>query len=78
GTFQTFTIDLDNSDNNTFYFDNIVFWVEYASAGVKDATAINGVNAAQQVEGIYNAQGQKLDQMQRGLNIVNGKKVLIK
>ena len=78
GTFQTFTIDLDNSDNNTFYFDNIVFWVEDASAGVKDATAINGVNAAQQVEGIYNAQGQKLDQMQRGLNIVNGKKVLIK
>ena len=67
-----------NKDPKTYYFDNIVFWVEDESAGVKDATAINGVNAAQQVEGIYNAQGQKLDQMQRGLNIVNGKKVLIK
>lgn len=47
-------------------------------AETKGATAISGVNAGQQVEGIYNAQGQKLDQMQRGLNIVNGKKVLIK
>ena len=67
-----------NKDPKTYYFDNIVFWVEDASAGVKDATAINGINAEQNVEGIYNAAGQKLNELQKGLNIVNGKKVYVK
>lgn len=78
GPFQTFVIDLGNSDNNTFYFDNIVFWVEDAEAGVKDATAINGIAGDQKVEGIFNANGQKLNELQKGLNIVNGKKVYVK
>ena len=67
-----------NKDPKTYYFDNIVFWVEDAEAGVKDATAINGINAGQKVEGIFNAQGQKLNELQKGLNIVNGKKVYVK
>lgn len=67
-----------NKDPKTYYFDNIIFWVEDAETSVKDATAINGINAGQKVEGIFNAQGQKLNELQKGLNIVNGKKVYVK
>ena len=45
-----------------------------------DASAITEVEnpAAVKVQGIYNLQGQKLGGLQKGLNIVNGKKVLVK
>ncbi len=44
-----------------------------------EATAINVINAADVANGaIYNLQGQQLGGLQRGINIVNGKKVLVK
>lgn len=39
---------------------------------------IKGEATAQKTSGIYNLQGQRLGKMQRGLNIVNGKAVLVK
>ena len=47
------------------------------------ADVIDGVSslpAAQDDEqpGIYNLAGQRLEKMQKGINIVNGKKVMIK
>ena len=43
------------------------------------ATGINEVKTVFEAkQGIYNLQGQKLNQLQKGLNIVNGKKVVIK
>ena len=50
-----------------------------AEAIVADATGITNVNAAD-VKGlqIYNLQGMRLNSVQKGLNIVNGKKVVIK
>lgn len=40
-------------------------------------TAINGVDAAGQPEGtIYNVAGQRIDRLQKGINIVNGKKIM--
>ena len=55
------------------------------SSGIKafffdedDATAIKAIDNAQQTaEGaIYNLSGQRMSKMQKGLNIINGKKVL--
>ena len=44
-----------------------------------DATAIDQIaTEAIAVKGIYNLQGQQLNGLQRGINIVNGKKVLVK
>lgn len=56
------------------------------AAGVKafffnadDATAIESVENAANVETpVYNLAGQRLGKMQKGINIVNGKKVLVK
>ena len=55
------------------------------SAGVKAfgfdaiATAIAKIEAEKaEKAGIYNLQGQQLNSLQRGINIVNGKKVLVK
>lgn len=47
--------------------------------GADDADGINGVNAnLNGSENIYNVAGQRLGQMQKGINIVNGKKIIIK
>ena len=44
-----------------------------------DATAIETVEASDDANGeIYNLAGQRINQMQRGINIVNGKKILKK
>ena len=45
-----------------------------------DADGINSVNNGQAMENatIYNLAGQRMNKVQRGVNIVNGKKVIIK
>ncbi|MBR1379694.1 MAG: bacterial Ig-like domain-containing protein [Bacteroidaceae bacterium] len=43
-----------------------------------DATAINSINAETANGAIYNLQGQQLAAPQKGINIVGGKKVLVK
>ena len=55
------------------------------SSGVKsyafdedDATAIMAVESADEDGAIYNVAGQRLNKMQKGINIVNGKKILKK
>ena len=44
--------------------------------GADDATGINAVEKATENGPIYNIAGQRLNKMQKGINIVNGKKVL--
>ena len=41
-----------------------------------DATGISGINAADENAVIYNVAGQRLSKVQKGINIINGKKVL--
>lgn len=41
-----------------------------------DATGISGINAADENAVIYNVAGQRLGKAQKGINIINGKKVL--
>jgi len=42
------------------------------------ATAINSVAATKKAAAIYNAAGQLLSAPQKGLNIIDGKKVFVK
>lgn len=56
--------------------------VSYAAAETESVvTEIKGVQEAQNVQvvqkNIYNSSGQRLSKMQKGINITNGKKVLI-
>ena len=44
----------------------------------QDATAISEVEATSAAKTIFNAAGQRINTLQKGLNIVNGKKVLVK
>ena len=55
-------MDFGEGEQTTTYIDNIM---------VED-------NRESQVEGIFNLNGQRLDAPQKGINIINGKKVVIK
>ena len=59
---REFVMDFGESEQTTTYIDNIT---------VED-------NRESQVEGIFNLNGQRLDAPQKGINIINGKKVVIK
>jgi hypothetical protein len=54
----------------TFYFDNIAFWVSKVSTGITD------VKNEKKAETIYNLRGQKVNKADKGLFIINGKKVV--
>lgn len=43
-----------------------------------EATGISDVKNVPSIEGIYNLQGQRISQPRKGLNIINGKTVVIK
>ncbi|MBR4129704.1 MAG: hypothetical protein IKU02_02135 [Bacteroidaceae bacterium] len=58
-------------------------YLEVAASGVKafffnedDATGINNIETVNENGAIYNLAGQRLNKMQKGINIINGKKVL--
>jgi len=59
---REFVMDFGEGEQTTTYIDNIT---------VED-------NRESQVEGIFNLNGQRLDAPQKGINIINGKKVVIK
>ena len=55
---------------------------EASVAFIIDDTVVDGIEAVQMLEemtgDIYNLNGQKVDRAQRGIYIINGKKVLVK
>ncbi len=57
-------LELTGSDAKVFVFDD------------ENATGISGVEALDENDIIYNVAGQRLQKKQRGINIINGKKVL--
>ena len=59
---REFVMDFGEGEQTTTYIDNIT---------VED-------NRESQVEGIFNLNGQRLDAPQKGINIINGKKVVVK
>ena len=72
--------DAKINDNDWSIFDN--FQLYYVGSEEADlSTAIKTVDVADdavKAEGIYNLQGQKLAAPVKGINIINGKKVLVK
>ena len=63
---------------DTSYFDLSAYDKILLNAGDNDIiTGISSVKGGQD-EVIYNVAGQRLNKKQRGINIVNGKKVLVK
>lgn len=70
---RTIAFDLANiATATTYYFDNIVFEI-YQTTDIKDMSADNQSKAV-----IYNLGGQRLSKPQRGINIIGGKKVVVK
>ena len=59
---REFVLDFGDGDQQTTYIDGIT---------------VDG-NLGSGVEGIFNLSGQRLSAPQKGINIVNGKKVVIK
>ena len=70
---RTIAFDLAHEKTaTTYYFDNIVFEIFSTSA-------INALNADyRRNAAVYNLSGQKLSTPQKGINIINGKKVVVK
>ncbi|MBO4451390.1 MAG: hypothetical protein J5770_03125 [Bacteroidaceae bacterium] len=62
---------------NTFYFKDIKVWLEEEDI-IEVPTAINTAKAAKTANAIFNISGQKVQNLQKGLNIVDGKKVYVK
>ena len=76
--FQTIAFNLSKIKTaTTFYFDNIIFWVQ-APAAANGTTGIDQLETAQDNNVIFNLNGQKVQNAQKGLYIKNGKKVVLK
>ena len=86
---QTIAFNLaKNKAATRFVFDNVKFEIEKSVAGTltpnpaENATpypvGIMDVNADENAESIYNLSGQKVMKTDKGLYIVNGKKVMVK
>ena len=77
-----------NKAATQFIFDNVKFFVpkDIVSSLTKNPdenpvhypTGIQTVNTEKNAEGIFNLNGQKVMKTQKGLYIMNGKKVVIK
>ena len=67
----------DNNNISWLSFKNVKYMKAATPIVTEPATAINEVNATPAAaKTIFNAAGQQLKSLQKGLNIVNGKKVL--
>lgn len=64
-------IEFNTSDEKSVLFEDVEFKVLVVP------TKINDVSASKQTIGIYNVAGQQVE-MQKGINIVDGKKVIIR
>ena len=60
------------STATTYYFDNISFIIN-PTTGIGDVMADDSTNGV-----VYNLSGQKLSKPKKGINIVNGRKVVVK
>jgi hypothetical protein len=53
-------------------------WLLEVVQNTEITTGVDGVRANAQHQTIYNVAGQRLQEQQRGVNIVNGKKIAVK
>ena len=74
-TFRSIAFNLAKDSENAvkFFFDNVKFFVENAFV---ETGIVNVNNSNKNEDAIYNLRGQKVQQAQKGLYIINGKKVV--
>lgn len=73
GTYKVTISNIEFSDGKSpFKFDPVE-----ATVTVTVPTAIKGLSVSKQMKGIYNVSGQQVE-IQKGINIVDGKKVMVK
>lgn len=65
-------IEFNTTSDTAFRPDDVAFKVEIVP------TKINGVSTDLQTKSVYNIAGQQLNGAQKGINIVDGKKVMVK
>ncbi|MBO4840252.1 MAG: leucine-rich repeat protein [Bacteroidaceae bacterium] len=71
--------DADVEISNIHFFDTKGNDYAFDTIGVDQETGVNNVNGSDNVnDNIYDLQGRKLSRLQRGVNIIGGKKVLVK
>lgn len=75
GTQYSYVAYVVTDEGETFYGEEQTFRTEVAT-GIEETIAEPVQRAVPQ--GIYNLSGQRLSAPQKGLNIINGKKVLVK
>ena len=81
--FESWIIDEANRDKTytaqiAARYDGKLYIFNVTVKGDGVGTAINTINTAKTAGTIYNLQGQRISNLQRGINIVGGKKVLVK
>jgi hypothetical protein len=79
--FQTIAFNLaKNKVATEFIFDNVKFEVptEVASTLTKNPSGITTVNTEKKNGTVYNLSGQKVQKANKGLYIINGKKIIMK
>ena len=73
--YQTLATD----DHPVLFGSNQIVWLYNGNYINIDPDAINDIQAAEPVQtGIYNLAGQRISKLQKGINIVNGKKIAVK
>lgn len=75
GTEYTYVAYVITDEGETFYGEEQTFRTDVAT-GIEETTAAPVQRAVPQ--GVFNLSGQRLSAPQKGLNIINGKKVLVK
>ena len=72
-------LDADVEISNIHFFDAKGNDYVFDTIGVDQETGVNNVNGNNNVnDNIYDLQGRKLSKLQRGVNVIGGKKVLVK
>jgi hypothetical protein len=74
GTLEVQFIVAENNNISWLSYKNLFYEVAEVPTAIEDVEAVTaGENSS-----IFNLSGQKLNSLQKGINVVNGKKVLVK
>ena len=77
---DTDVIEIKASSSTWFKVDNFTLTYYGTESEKEPTTAIDEINSSSDLKNavIYNVAGQRMNVLQKGINIVNGKKVYVK
>jgi hypothetical protein len=62
-----------NKTATTYYFDNIVVWIQESPSSINDI-----IIESERTSSVYTLSGQRLKKPHKGINIIDGKKVVVR